>query len=232
MIISKDNLGFAAGNNRARKYCNGEYVLFLNSDTELNKSTLKETLLYIKKHRNVGAMTCKIVLPDGTLDKDARRSFSTPWVGLTHFSGLDRLFPTSKLFSKYWYGYIPENKSHEVDVLQGAYFLVRKKVLDSVGWFDEDYFLDGEDIDLCWRIKEAGWKIVYYPKVSIKHIKKASKKNPTNNDREKFVLAGVESMRIFYKKHLWDKYPSILNQIVMFGIDVTEIIRRLKLRMS
>lgn len=229
IIENKKNLGFAVGNNKAKKYCNGEYILFLNSDTELNRGALKETLSYMEKHKKMGAMTCRIVLSNGELDKDARRSFPTPWVSFTHFSGLDRLLPKSKTFSKYWYGYISEDKTHEVDVIQGAFFLARKRVIDSVGWFDEDYFLDGEDIDLCWKIKEAGWKIVYYPKVSIKHVKKASKKKPTEIDRERFVLAGVESMRIFYKKHLWEKYPVFLNKMVMIGIDTTESIRKFKL---
>ena len=167
IIKNNRNLGFAAGNNKAKSIVKGEYVLFLNSDTVVPEFTIKETLKFIKEHQDIGAVTCNIVLPGGELDKDTRRSFITPWIGLTHlYLHLDRLFPRSKLFGRYWYGYIPENVTHEVDVIQGAYFLTRKDILDRVDWFDEDYFLDGEDIDLSWKIKKAGWKIIYYPKVN------------------------------------------------------------------
>ena len=160
------------------------------------------------------------------MDKDARRSFITPWVGLTHLVlKLDRLFPESKTFAKYWYGYESPDKVHEVDVIQGAYFLTTKKVLDEVDWFDEDYFLDGEDIDICWKIKKTGMKIMYYPKVSIIHVKGASKgkknnkdTNVTKKEKVKFRTQGVRSMEIFYRKRMWDQYPLILNYLVIVGI--------------
>ncbi len=229
-IRNKKNLGFAAGNNKAKKLVRGEYILFLNSDTEVNKNTLEETVKYFSKNKAVGAMTCKIVLPTGELDKDARRSFPTPWVSLTHLVlGLDKFFPRSKLFSRYWYGHKSPNETHEVDVIQGAYFLVRKKVLDDVGWFDEDYFLDGEDIDLCWKIKEKGWKIIYYPKVSITHVKKASKKKPASKEeRVRFIKAGVDSMEMFYRKRLWKSYPLALNLLVIVGTRLVKAMRAIK----
>jgi GT2 family glycosyltransferase len=234
IIINKKNLGFAAGNNKARKYCRGKYVLFLNSDTLVHKGTLEESVNYLDKHKNIGAMSCKILLPDGKLDRDSRRSFINPWVGLTHiFLKLDRIFPKSKLFAKYWYGYISEDKIHEVDALQGAYFLTRKKILDDIGWFDEDYFLDGEDIDLCWRIKEKGWKIVYFPKVSITHFKGSSKgkvESETKRDiplrkRLKYRMAGVDSMEIFVRKRLWKRYPLLKMLFVLSGIKALKALR-------
>src|SRR6266404_3380438 len=173
LISNKTNLGFAGGNNSARKIAKGDYILFLNSDTEVYKDTLKETVKYLEAHKDVGALTCKTVLPSGKLDKDARRSFPTPWVALTHFSGLDRIFPKSSIFARYWYGYRSPDEIQEIEALQGAFFLTRKKILDEVGWFSEEYFLDGEDIDLSWKISQTGSKIIYYPKVSILHIKKA-----------------------------------------------------------
>lgn len=176
IVENKENLGFARGNNSARKFCNGQDVLFLNTDSIVYPNTLRETVDYLNNHKNVGALTCKVLLPDGKLDKDSRRSFPTPWVSFSHLViPLDRIFPHSKSFSKYWYGYLPEDREAEVDVIQGVFFLTPKKVLDRVGWFDEDYFLDGEDIDLCWKIKALGYKIIYYPKVSIFHLKGATK---------------------------------------------------------
>lgn len=234
LIENNKNLGFAAGNNKAKSYCSGKYVLFLNSDTIVHKGTLKKMVEFMEENKEVGASTCKILLPDGSLDKDARRAFITPWIGLTHiYLKLDRLFPESKLFGKYWYGYISPDKKHEVDALQGAFFLVRRKVLDKVGWFDEDYFLDGEDIDLSWRIKKEGYKNFYYPEVSILHRKGASKGKVESATREKIPvhlkirhrMAGVNSMEIFYKKHLWDKYPFVFNIFVLAGIKFLKAVR-------
>ena len=225
LIKNNENVGFAKGNNSARKVVNTEFVLFLNSDTLVPVGTLKETVNYMSEHQDVGALTCKITLPDGSLDKDARRSFPTPWVALTHFSGLDRLFPKSTLLAKYWYGYKDEDEIHEVDVLQGAFFLTRKNILDEVGWYDEDYFLDGEDIDLSWKIKHSGYKIFYYPKVQITHLKKASKKGKRSL---KAVVAGVNSMQIFYSKHLKQLYPVYINILVYSGLSLLKTVRVIK----
>lgn len=225
LVQNSENLGFGRANNIAQKYIKGEYVLLLNSDTIVPKDTLKQSIEYLENHDDVGAMTCKIILPDKSLDKDARRSFPSPWVSFSHFSGLDRVFPNSPFFAKYWYGYLNEDEVHEVDVLQGAFFLTRKNILDQVGWFDEDYFLDGEDIDLSWKIKKLGYKIVYYPKVHITHIKKASKNKKPN---VKQILAGINSMEIFYKKRMWSSYPVIVNYLVIIGINFLKVARTIK----
>jgi len=228
------NIGFSAGNNRARPFAKGEYILFLNSDTIVKKNTLRIMIDYMERNRDIGAATCKIVLPNGNLDKDARRSFVTPWIGFVHlFLKLDRLFPRSKVFARYWYGFIDENEIHEIDALQGAFFLTRKKILDKVGWFDEAYFLDGEDIDLSYKIKKLGYKNMYYPKAEIIHLKGATKGKIESQEtakvslREKlkFRMAGVNSMEIFYRKHLWEKYPLLLNRMVVAGIKGIKIFR-------
>lgn len=228
------NLGFAAGNNKARKYCKGKYILFLNSDTVVHKNVLRETIRYMDKNHEVGALSCKLTLLSGEFDKDTRRSFVTPWIGFTHlFLRIDRLFPKSKLFAKYWYGWISSDTMHEVDVIEGAYFLTRKKLLDELDWFSEEYFLDGENIDLCWRIKEESFKIMYYPKVEILHVKGASKgkigvstrRRVPLRQRLKFRMSGVNSMEIFYRKRLWNKYPLVLNILVLIGIKFMKAIR-------
>lgn len=230
------NTGFAKGNNAARTIAKGEYILFLNSDTVVQPNALSKTVVYLDKHEDVGVVTCKLVLANGSLDKDARRSFITPWIGLTHlFLRIDRLFPSSKLFGQYWYGYISPDTTHEVDVIQGAYFLTRKKILDKVNWFDEDYFLDAEDIDLSWKIKQAGWKLIYYPEVSVLHLKgatkgnnKKTKRNIPLNEKLKYRLSGVNSMEIFYKKRMWSQYPWYVNYTVIGGIRLLKLFRMLK----
>ena len=239
-VMEGENVGFSKGNNRAKKVTNGKMVLFLNPDTVVNKGVLKETTDYLRKHNDVGALSCKLVLPSGEIDKDARRSFPTPWVSFTHLVlKLDRIFPKSKLFAKYWYGYLPDNKTLEVDAIQGAFFLTWKKILDKVGWFDEDYFFNAEDIDLCWKIKEENYKIIYYPNVFIYHVKGASKGKSKKwrhkvsfKHRVKMKLIEATSMEIFYRKRLWDKYPIWFNWIVIFGIRILKGIKFLSVLFS
>jgi len=238
IVENNANLGFAKGNNAARKFAHGKYILFLNTDTIVDKAVLVRTVQYLKDHPDVGALTCKLVLADGSLDKDARRAFPTPWVSLTHLVlHLDKLFPKSRLFAKYWYGYASPDLIQEVDVIQGSYFLAPKKLLDEVGWFDEAYFLDGEDIDLCWKIRKLGYKIVYYPEVHILHLKgatkgknrKTQKSTASLKEKMKFRMSGVNSMEIFYRKRMWQQYPLILNVLVLLGIRFIKLVRIIKL---
>ena len=229
LIENDQNLGFAKANNIAKSKASGKYILFLNPDTLFTSSCLLQTITYISKNANVGGLTCKVLLPNGKLDKDTRRSFPTPFIALTHFSGLDKLFPKSRIFARYWYGYKSEDQIHEIDSLQGAFFLVQKSVLDRVGWFDEDYFLDGEDIDLCFKIKKTGYSIMYYPLVSIIHIKKGSK---SKNKSLRSVVGGVTAMEIFYKKRLWGRYPFLINLMVVTGIRILKLMRTLKFYVS
>jgi len=217
LIENKKNLGFARGNNIARKIARGEYVLFLNSDTKVHSKTLREAVEYLKAHKEVGSLTCKILLPDGSLDLDARRRFPTPLISFK------RIFLGK--YKDYWYLDRSADEIHEVDVIQGAFHLTRRKILNEVGWFDKDYFLDGEDVDLCWKIKQAGYKIVYYPVVSITHVKKASKKRLRSSFA---VTSGVRAMEIFYKKHLWERYPFFINYLVLFGVRFLLIMRLVK----
>jgi GT2 family glycosyltransferase len=229
-----ENVGFAKGNNIVKDLCKGTFILMLNPDTRVEDDTLPESLRYMESHPDVGAMTCKIEMSDGSLDKDARRSFPTPWVAFTHITKLDRLFPTSRLFARYWYGYLPEDKESEVDVLEGAYCLVRRSTLDEIGWYDEDYFLNGEDIDLCWKIKETGKKIIYYPDVKIYHFKGATKGKSQNKagaikvdkaTKRKVIVAGSDAMKIFYNKRLKNKYSPLTTGLILSGIFVMKQIR-------
>lgn len=218
LLENKENLGFAAGNNEARKIIKSDYVLFLNSDTIVENNSIEKPLQYIKANSDIGAITCKVVLPSGELDPDTRRAFPTPLTALKHFTGYSKT---------YRYLHMHEDEIHDVDVIQGAFLLARKSVLDKINWFDEDYFLDGEDIDLCWKIKQAGYRLVYYPKSKITHIKKASKKADQKSSL-KSVLRGVEAMEIFYKKHLNSKYPFFVNWMVLIGVKVLKLIRIIK----
>lgn len=228
LIENNANIGFAKGNNVAKKFARGEYILFLNPDTIVHNGALSVSLDYLNKNPKVGAMTCRVELKNGTLDLDTRRRFPTPLIALSHFSYLDRLFPKS-IFDRYWYKEVSDNQMQEVEALQGAFFFTRKSVLDKVHWFDEDYFLDGEDIDLSFKIHEAGYVLMYNPQTNITHIKKGSK---SKNKSLRSVTGGVDAMKLFYRKRLWKQYPLFVNLFVLFGINCMRALRVLKFYLS
>ena len=198
IIESPINLGFAKANNLGAKEAKGEYLLILNPDTILQEDTLERSLEFYKANKEIGALTCKLILPNGKLDLACRRSFPTPSVAVYRILGLSRIFPKSKLFGKYNLTYLDENDTYEVDAIVGAYMLIKKDIYEKVKGFDEDYFMYGEDLDLCFRIKKAGYKIYYYPETSIIHYKGESTKKSSISYVNNFYGA----MQVFVKKNL------------------------------
>ncbi|EKD90485.1 MAG: Glycosyl transferase family 2 [uncultured bacterium] len=220
-IINKENLGFGKSQNLVLKKTKDEYILILNPDVEIKKGVLKKLLEYLESHKNIGVITPKIILQNGELDLAAHRGFPTP---LASF-----LYTFFKNDSLYHLTQRDMNEIHEVDSISGAFFLTRKDVLASVGYFDEDFFMYGEDIDLCFRIKEAGYKVVYYPEVEVIHhkgissgLKKDTQKMTTADKETKMrsVDAFYEAMKIFYRKHYEKNYAAIVNWLVYLGINL------------
>lgn len=180
-IISSDkNLGFAGGNNLALKQIKTPYILLLNSDVIVEPKTITESLKFIQSNPQIGAMTCKLVLPNGQLDPASHRGLPTPLNALTYFSGLEKLFPKNKFLSGYHQTWKDQEVPHQVGVISGAFFLFSKKVLDKVGLLDERFFMYGEDIDYCHRIKKAGLEVWYYPHCQATHLKKSSGRKSKN----------------------------------------------------
>ncbi len=198
IIESPVNMGFAKANNLGAREAEGEYLLILNPDTILQEDTLDKSLEFYKSVKDIGALTCKLILPNGKLDLACRRSFPTPSVAVYRILGLSRIFPKSKLFGKYNLTYLDENETYEVDAIVGAFMLIKKDVYEKVEGFDEDYFMYGEDLDLCFRIKKAGYRIFYYPKTSIIHYKGESTKKSSISYVNNFYGA----MQVFVKKNL------------------------------
>lgn len=209
-IASKENKGFAAGNNQALNIAKGDYVLLLNSDTIVWENTLKSIYDYMENHADVGAAGCRVLLENGELDKACKRSF--PNVKNSFF----RLFhiPTKSKDDNYNLTDLPDDEIYEIDCLTGAFMFMRAKALDEVGFLDETFFMYGEDIDLCYRIKEAGWKIVYYGKSKITHLKGASSKKQKN----KLIYEFYRAMYIYYKKHHAGESSFLVNIVVYIGI--------------
>jgi hypothetical protein len=213
-LIYNINEGFAKGNNLGIKSSSGKYVLLLNPDTVVQPDTIQVCMDYIIADPGIGALGCKLIKADGKLDLASRRSFPNPVNALYRFLGLSKLFPHSKRFSSYNLLFTSEDEIMEVDSLVGAFMLMPRAVLHKVGLLDEDYFMYGEDIDLCYKIKQAGYKVIYFPKTFTYHYKgQSSKKTP-------YILLYQfhRSMWIFYKKHYIQKYPAVLGWLVYIGI--------------
>ncbi|MCL5435174.1 MAG: glycosyltransferase family 2 protein [Patescibacteria group bacterium] len=233
LITNKENLGFSKANNLGVKKSSGRYVLFLNSDTVVYPNTLKYMIDFMDKEKEAGAVTCKLEMPSGKIDDASHRGFPTPWNAFTHFSGASKLLGKTKIFGGYNLGYLNLSKTHEIDALAGAFMLVRRKAGEDAGWWDEDYFFYGEDIDFCYILKQKGWKIYYVPEVSILHYKgvtggiKKHSKHITTADEETRVKSQKErfrAMRLFYKKHYEQKYPWVVTRLVYFGISLKQLI--------
>lgn len=216
-IESKENNGFAAGNNLALRQVKSDYVLLLNSDTVVWENTLENVYSYMEQHTDVGACGCRVRLESGELDKACKRTF--PNVKNSFF----RLFhiPNKSQDDNYNLTDLPDDEVYEIDCLTGAFMFIRDRALEDAGLLDETFFMYGEDIDLCYRIKEAGWKIVYYGKNSITHFKGASSKKQKN----KLIYEFYHAMYIYYKKRHAEESSFIVNIVVYFGISVLCILK-------
>lgn len=239
LMFNQDNLGFAKANNLALKKAQGRFVLFLNPDTVLSKETLKVMLDFMDKNPQVGAATCRLNLFDGRLDQPCHRGFPTAWNAFCYFSGLEKLFPRTKIFGGYSLGYLPLDKIHEIDAGHGAFLMVRRQAGEPLGWFDQDYFWYGEDLDFCYRLKQNGWKIMFVPTTKIIHWKGASSgiikhsqkiSTASRQTKTKAIKASVKVMRIFFDKHYKNKYPRPIYWLVVLGINLLEKIRLAKIK--
>lgn len=208
IIESDKNLGFAGGNNLGLKKARGRLLLLLNSDTEVRADTLDLSIKYLDQHPEAGVMGCKVLLPDGSLDKACRRRFPNPWNSFLRLFGL-------KKFSDYNIN-TPIDQECEVDAVMGAYLMIKKSVVDKIGLLDEEYFMYGEDLDWCWRVKEAGYKIIYYPKAEITHFKYGS----SQAIPFKTIRMAHKAMKIFYRRHYAPKRNYLFNELVYLGINL------------
>lgn len=226
VIKNKTNCGYARGNNTAQGLVQGEYVLFLNSDTKVFRGALETMVEFMDSHPDAGISTCLVELPDGKLYYACHRGFPTPWNSLLYFLGLPSNYKGS-----FW----PLDKIHEIDACSGTFLLTRKKLLDRIGWFDEDYFAYGEDIEMCYRAKELGYKVYFVPTAKTMHYwgassglkstsKVVAKADPQNQVR--WNQARYDAMRIFYDKHYRKQYPEIFRSVVLGGIALANYLRK------
>ncbi len=164
IIENKQNVGFAKANNQAIQQAKGEYILLLNPDTVVEENTFSKVVDFMDQHPDAGGLGVKMIDGKGNFLPESKRGLPTPWVAFCKMFGLSQLFPKSKKFGQYHLSYLNENEIHEVDVLAGAFMLLRKKTLEKTGLLDETFFMYGEDIDLSYRITQAGYKNYYFPR--------------------------------------------------------------------
>ncbi|MCX8009593.1 MAG: glycosyltransferase [Ignavibacteria bacterium] len=214
LIELKTNLGFSRANNIALAQCGGEFICIINPDTIVQENTFQTLIEFLTKNPEAGLVGCKILNPDGSLQLPCRRSFPTPWVAFTKVIGLSTLFPKSKLFSKYNLTYLDENQTYEVDAVSGSFMFLRKEVYLKVGGFDEAFFMYGEDLDFCFRIKENGYKVFYVHSTQIIHFKGESTKRSNLDELSVFYNA----MQLFVKKHFSSSW--LLSIILQIAIEI------------
>lgn len=222
-IANERNEGFGAANNRALRLARGRYVLILNPDTILREDTLETLVRFMDERPDAGAAGCQILNPDGSFAPESRRAFPTPDVAFFRMTGLSRLFPRSRVFGRYNLTYLPRDLEAQVDALSGSCMFVRRAaLLDTgspgpgrpAGLFDEDFFMYGEDLDLCWRIKQSGWTIWYTPDTTIIHYKGES----TKKGEFRYVRLFYGAMLLFTRKHIRSRYSGLFTALLHAAI--------------
>lgn len=241
IVPNNKNLGFAKGNNLAVNQISNssKYVLFLNPDVILDEETIYKTYEFAVGQENFGLVTCNLLLPNNQIDIDCHRAFPTVWNAFCYFTKLEKLlgkiFPS--IFGRYHMLWENFSQTHEIDACLGAFMLIDRKVGEKVSWWSEDYFLNGEDIDLCYKIKVLeGFKIFFYPEVKAYHFKGSSKgtkkvsrsfSKVSDETKNLQINSGIEAMKIFYQKFYANSRPKLINNLVYFGMDILKKIRLL-----
>ena len=197
LIENKSNLGFGKANNQALEIARGEFILLINPDAVVSEDTFDKMISFFRENPDAGLAGCKILNADGSLQLACRRSFPGPWTSFTKVTGLSNLFPNSKLFARYNLTYLDENDTYEVDAISGSFMMMRKQVYKKVGGFDERFFMYGEDLDICYRVQQAGYKVYYVHSTQIIHYKGESTKRSDLDETKVFY----DAMHLFVKKH-------------------------------
>lgn len=216
VIANAENVGFSRANNQALRVARGRYQLLLNPDTVVAEDTFRQVVHYLDAQPRVGGLGVKMLDGHGRFLPESKRGLPTPWVAFCKMFGLSALFPRSRRFAGYHLGYLSPDETHEIDVLSGAFMLLRKTALDQVGLLDEEYFMYGEDIDLSWRLRLGGWTNVYFPGTRIIHYKGESTKRTTVN----YVRVFYRAMVIFARKHFAPRYATTFGLLINLAIGV------------
>jgi GT2 family glycosyltransferase len=214
LIANKENQGFSKANNQAIRIAKGEYVLLLNPDTVVEEDTFNCCINFMDARPKAGGLGVKMLDGKGTFLPESKRGLPTPSVAFYKIFGLSQLFPKSKKFGQYHLGYLSKDENHQVEILSGAFMMIRKKVLDQIGLLDESFFMYGEDIDLSYRITQADYKNYYLSDTSIIHYKGESTKKSSIN----YVFVFYRAMAIFARKHFSNKNAKLFSSLINIAI--------------
>jgi len=208
IIQSDGNEGYAKPMNRALRLAQGRYVVQLNPDTQIFEGTFDKLMNFMDANPQVGICTPKVLNRDGTLQKQCRRSEARPWDTIAYFSGLSRFFPRSRLFGGYLQSFYDEDQIHPVQAVSGSCMVIRREVIEQIGYLDESFFAYQEDTDYCMRARKAGWQIYYVPTAQIIHYggKGGSRQHPYRS-----TYYWHRSYYLYYRKHLAQDYFFIFN---------------------
>ena len=210
----RKNVGFGRAANAGLEHTTGRFILVLNPDVMVSEGCLGELADFLLVRPDVGAVGPRIIQPDGTLDGAARRAFPTPSVAVYRATGLSRLFPHSPRFGRYNMGHLSAERAHEIDAGTAACLMLRRTAIAKVGFFDPAYFMYFEDIDLCYRLKQGGWKIFYVPSAEALHVKGAS----TSQEQRRALYQLHSANWTFHHKHYADELPAFGNGLVWAAI--------------
>lgn len=214
VIENHENVGFARANNMALSKSTGDYLLLLNPDTVVENDTFVRCVDFIVQHADCGGLTVKMVDGKGNFLRESKRGFPSPAASFYKIAGLTRLFPHSKRFAAYYMGHLGEDDVNEIEILPGAFLMLRREVYDKIGGLDETYFMYGEDIDYSWSIKLAGWKNYYLPTTRIIHYKGESTRKGSMN----YVYTFYNAMAIFVRKYFSGKDARLFNLLLQVAI--------------
>ncbi|WP_430936945.1 glycosyltransferase family 2 protein [Saccharicrinis sp. 156] len=227
LIANKNNPGFAAANNQAILQATGKYILILNPDTIVGEDTFASAISFMESKPEAGGLGIRMLDGSGCFLPESKRGIPSPWTSFTKMAGLSTLFPQSKYFAEYHKGYLNEKENYPIEILAGAFMLFNKDVLNSIGGFDEDFFMYGEDIDLSYRAIKGGYTNYYFSDASIIHFKGES----TIKDRI-YVSRFYKAMIQFANKHFSKSYGTILKIFIYAGVYLAKLVSSMKQGLS
>jgi len=214
LIANKDNVGFSKANNQAMRIAKGKYILLLNPDTVVEEDTFEKVVDFMDNTPDAGGLGVRMLDGKGKFLPESKRGLPTPAVAFYKIFGISKIFPKSKQFGRYHLGYLSEFETNEIEILSGAFMLMRKEALDKVGLLDEAFFMYGEDIDLSYRIIQGGYKNYYFPETRIIHYKGESTKKSSVN----YVFVFYRAMIIFARKHFSQKNAKLFSFLINLAI--------------
>lgn len=214
LVENRENVGFSRANNQAMRASEAKYQLLLNPDTVVEEDTFRRCIEFMDAHPKAGGLGVRMVDGKGKFLPESKRGLPTPWVAFCKISGIYRLFKRSKRFNHYYMGYLDEHETGQVEILSGAFMMMRKEVLDQVGLLDEAFFMYGEDIDLSWRIVLGGSENYYFPETRIIHYKGESTKKGSLN----YVFVFYNAMVIFARKHFSERNARVFSSLINLAI--------------